>query len=684
MSLSRALSGSLNAKLLMILMMVALFSSMTIAVMFTVYELNAVTKAEQSKLNSIANILAPNLTATLIFQDEASASEQLESLLGQSNIVSAAILDKDGEQFVGVSTEKNNQIKIFNKLMVSSTPLMMKGVKHGLLTISADYSVIERSLLFFSLFVLAILALILLLSFLLSLFLRKSLIYPLTHLASVAERVTKTNNYNLRSKVLSGDEVGNLANCFNSMLETIKQRDNSMEEIVQQRTNALEAANNKLTTQAFSDPLSGLPNRRYILDKLSTLTNLPEAHEFALLGLDLDGFKEINDTMGHDYGDLLLIEVSCCITKILDKRSTLARLGGDEFLILVEGCIDKLALSALASEINQELTKGFLIDGKHVFVTTSIGIALFPVDGQSVENLIKYADLAMYKSKEAGRNSHHFFEQSMLNAVIQKHQLVEDLRYSLANDHFELYYQPIVNLLTNKMCKAEALIRWNHPERGLIPPNEFIAIAEEVGLILEMGEWVARTAANDLAQFKKLGAADDFQISINVSPVQFKGNGRWILDWFKYTEALGLPRDAIIIEITENLLMESEDSVRAQLTKLKKRGIAIAIDDFGVGYSSLSYLQKMDVDVLKIDKSFVDELENEKNSRELCQVIIMMAHHLDIQVVAEGIENAAQKQILTNAGCEFGQGYLFSKPLPIETFKKQYFIHSSPIDLSLI
>jgi len=684
MSLPRALSGSLNAKLLMILMMVALFSSMTIAAMFTVYELNAVTKAEQSKLNSIANILAPNLTATLIFQDEASASEQLESLLGQSNIVSAAILDKDGEQFVGVSTEKNNQIKIFNKLMVSSTPLMMKGVKHGLLTISADYSVIERSLLFFSFFVLAILALILLLSFLLSLFLRKSLIYPLTHLASVAERVTKTNNYNLRSKVLSSDEVGNLANCFNSMLETIKQRDNSMEEIVQQRTNALEAANNKLTTQAFSDPLSGLPNRRYILDKLSTLTNLPEAHEFALLGLDLDGFKEINDTMGHDYGDLLLIEVSCCITKILDKRSTLARLGGDEFLILVEGCIDKPALSALATKINQELTKGFLIEGKHVFVTTSIGIALFPIDGQSVENLIKYADLAMYKSKEAGRNSHHFFEQSMLNAVIQKHQLVEDLRHSLANDHFELYYQPIVNLLTNKMCKAEALIRWNHPERGLIPPNEFIAIAEEVGLILEMGEWVARTAASDLAQFKKLGAADDFQISINVSPVQFKGHGRWILDWFKYTEALGLPRDAIIIEITENLLMESEDSVRAQLTKLKKRGIAIAIDDFGVGYSSLSYLQKMDVDVLKIDKSFVDELENEKNSRELCQVIIMMAHHLDIQVVAEGIENAAQKQILTNAGCEFGQGYLFSKPLPIETFKKQYFIHSSPIDLSLI
>ncbi|RBW47730.1 GGDEF domain-containing protein [Psychromonas sp. B3M02] len=684
MILPRALTESLNAKLLMILMVVALFSSMTIAAMFTVYELNAVTKAEQSKLNSIAKILAPTLTASLIFQDEVSASESLESLLGQSNIVSATIKDNDGNLFVGVSTKKNNEVKIFNKLMVSHTPLIMKGVRHGLLSITADYSVIERSLLFFSLFLLAILALILLLSFILSLFLRKSLIYPLTHLAHVAERVTKTNNYNLRSKVLTSDEVGNLASCFNSMLETIKQRDNSLEETVQQRTNALEIANNQLTTQAFSDPLSGLPNRRYILDKLATLVNRSETHEFALLGLDLDGFKEINDTMGHDFGDLLLIEVSNCITNILDESAILARLGGDEFLILVEGAVGKAALSSLSNTINQQLTKGFLIQGKHVFVTTSIGIAIFPEDGRTVENLVKYADLAMYKSKEAGRNSHHFFEQCMLDAVIQKHQLVEDLRHSLENDQFELYYQPIVNLLTNKMCKAEALIRWNHPERGLVPPIEFIAIAEEVGLILEMGEWVARRAARDLAEFKRLGAADDFQISINVSPVQFKGDGQWMLDWFKYTESLGLQRDSIIIEITENLLMESEDSIRSQLTKLKKRGVAIAIDDFGVGYSSLSYLQKMDVDVLKIDKSFVDELENEKNSRELCQVIIMMAHHLDIQVVAEGIENAAQKQILTAAGCEFGQGYLFSKPLPIDTFKRQYFIHSSPIDLSLI
>jgi diguanylate cyclase (GGDEF)-like protein len=680
--LRRLLFGSLNAKLLMILMVVALFSSITIAAMFTLYELNAVTQAEQSKLNSIANIAAPNITAALIFQDEVSANEQLKYLLGQTNIVSAVVEEINGNRFIEAFAEKNNELNIFDKLMVNKTPLIMEGVEYGTLTIKADYSLIERSLLFFGVFLIAILLLILVLSFILSLFLRKSLIYPLTHLAAVAERVTKSNNYNLRSKVLSSDEVGNLANCFNLMLETIEQRDHLLEEKVLQRTNALNIANAQLTTQAFSDPLSGLPNRRYILDKLSGLINAPNPSRIAIMGLDLDGFKEINDTMGHDYGDLLLISVSTCITGVLGKSATLARLGGDEFIVVVENATDDEMLNKIATDINLSLAKGFMIKGKHVHVTTSIGIAIFPDDGKTVDNLVKCADLAMYKSKDKGRNTHHFFHESMLNAVIKKHILIEDLRQSLSKGEFELYYQPIIDLFTNKMCKAEALIRWNHPVRGLVPPLEFIAVAEEVGLIVDIGEWVAHQAAHDLAELKKLGAADDFQISINVSPVQFKGDGQWMDDWFAYIAELGLPRDAIIVEITENLLMESEDYTRQQFAKLKKHNVPIAIDDFGVGYSSLSYLQKMDVDILKIDKSFIDDLETENNSRELCQVMIMMARHLDIQVVAEGIENTKQKEILVNAGCRFGQGYLFSKPLPFVELTNQYFIYTSPIELS--
>ncbi|WP_160061286.1 EAL domain-containing protein [Psychromonas sp. L1A2] len=673
MNLRQILFGSLNAKLLAILMMVALFSSITIAVMFTIYELNTVTKAEQSRLNSIANILAPNLTAALIFQDEVSAKEQIKPLLEQSNIVSTRVEDTSGKVFVGIFSKKNNDVKIFTKLMIVKIPLTMKGVDYGTLTIKADYSLIEQSLMFFSIFLLGILALILILSFILSLFLRKNLIYPLTHLATVAEHVTKTNNYNLRSKVLSTDEVGNLASCFNLMLETIEQRDHSLEEKVLQRTNALKIANSQLTTQAFSDPLSGLPNRRYILDRLSDLITHTSDTNFAILGLDLDGFKEINDTMGHDYGDLLLIDVSRCISDTLPTSATLARLGGDEFIILVENFSSKATLNQIAIDIHHRLSGGFSIKNKHVYVTVSIGIATYPEDGNTVENIVKYADLAMYKSKETGRNCHHFFNAIMLDDVLKKRELIDDLRSSIVNNEFELYYQPIIDLSTNKIRKAEALIRWHHPVRGMVPPLEFISVAEEVGLIVEIGEWVARTAAQDLADLKKLGADEHFQISVNVSPIQFKDGGQWMSHWFEYVAGLGLSHDAIIVEITENLLMESEESVRSQLTKLKKQGVPIAIDDFGVGYSSLSYLQKMDVDILKIDKSFVDDLETKSNSRDLCQIMIMLAQHLSIQVIAEGIENEEQRMILANLGCQFGQGYLFSKPLPLTLFKQKYF-----------
>ncbi|MBB1273591.1 EAL domain-containing protein [Psychromonas sp. SR45-3] len=682
MPLQRILFRSLKAKLLAMLMLVAFFSTISIASMFTIYELNAVTNAEQSRLNSIANILAPNLTAALIFEDQASATEQIKSLQGQSNIVSAQVEDMKGNAFVAVVAAKDNTTQIFTDLMVVKTTLQMQGIVYGVLTIKADYSLIEQSLLFFSTFLLVILVLILVLSFILSLFLRKSLIYPLTQLAAVADRVTKTNNYSLRSQVLSSDEVGNLASCFNLMLETIEQRDHSLEETVQQRTTALKVANTQLTTQAFSDPLSGLPNRRYILNKLADLIEYEKDKSFAVLALDLDGFKEINDTLGHDYGDLLLIAVSKSIASVLTDFEILARLGGDEFIILVENVINLSDIDTISIGIHEHLSKGFVIKGKHVYVTTSIGIAIFPDHGETVESIVKCADLAMYKAKGAGRNCHHFFDPIMLDDVVKKRDLIEDLRHSLSNNEFELYYQPIVDLSTNKICKAEALIRWNHPIRGLVPPLEFISVAEEIGLIADIGEWVACTAAYDLAELKKLDVDDGFQISINVSPLQFKGNGQWMKNWFEYIAELGLSHDAIIVEITENLLMESEENIRYQLTQLRDQGVSIAIDDFGVGYSSLSYLQKMDVDILKIDKSFVDGLETESNSRDLCKVMIMLALQLNIQVVAEGIENEKQKQYLLEAGCQFGQGYLFSKPMPFLQFQEYYFSHQSLLDLA--
>ncbi|WP_435234268.1 EAL domain-containing protein [Psychromonas sp. PT13] len=681
---------SLNAKLLLMLMLVALFTSITTTVIFSVYELNSVTETEKSRLNGIANILAPNLTAAVLFQDEYTVNELIKPLLNQSSVISAAVFDSNGNMYSQIISDETNKTSFLKDILVINTPLEIDGTSYGKLVIKADYSMVEKSLVFFGAFLFGILIVTLLLSFLLSLILRKKLIHPLLHLTTVAEEITETNKYSMRAEVLSDDEVGDLALCFNSMLETIEQREHILEVQVQHRTNALKQANNQLTKQANSDPLSGLPNRRYILDKLSSLisddlnldtstSNALFDNKFAILGLDLDGFKEINDTLGHDSGDLLLIAVSKRISSILPDNAMVARLGGDEFIVLIENLTTRSQIEEIVNEVQQAITNSFVVKGKLVYVTTSIGIAIYPDDGLTVEKIVKYADIAMYKSKEMGRNCHHFFHPDLLNNLVQKRQLIDDLRSGLKNNEFELYYQPIIDLDNDQVYKAEALLRWNHPTRGMVPPLEFIPVAEETGIILELGEWIARSAAADLADIRRY--APNFQISINVSPLQFKGDGTWMINWFGYMSQLGLSRDAIIVEITENLLMESEESMRQKLIKLKEHGTRIAIDDFGVGYSSLSYLQKMDVDFLKIDKSFVDEITNKSNSLDLCCAMIMMARHLNIQVIAEGIETKQQKQILADAGCKFGQGYLFAKPLPLHDFKNKFFLNTSNVKL---
>ena len=681
---------SLNAKLLLMLMLVALFTSVTTTVIFSIYELNSVTETEKNRLDGIANILAPNLTAAVIFQDEYTVNELIKPLLNQSSVISAAVFDVNGSLYSQIISDQNNKTNFLKDTLVINTPLAIDGASYGSLVIKADYSMVEKSLVFFGVFLLGILIFTLILSFLLSLVLRKKLIYPLLHLTTVAEEITETNKYSMRAEVLSKDEVGDLAACFNSMLETIEQREHILEVQVQHRTNALKQANHQLKRQANSDPLSGLPNRRYILDKLSSLisddlnldTSISNAlfdNKFAILGLDLDGFKEINDTLGHDSGDLLLIAVSKRISSILPDNAMVARLGGDEFIILIENLTDRSQIEVIVNEVQQAISNSFVVKGKLVYVTTSIGIAIYPDDGLTVEKIVKYADIAMYQSKEMGRNCHHFFHPDLLNNLVQKRQLIDDLRHGLRNNEFELYYQAIIDLDTDRVYKAEALLRWNHPTRGMVPPLEFITVAEETGIILELGEWVARSAAADLADIRRY--APNFQISINVSPLQFKGDGEWMVNWFGYMSQLGLSRDAIIVEITENLLMESEESMRQKLIKLKEHGTRIAIDDFGVGYSSLSYLQKMDVDFLKIDKSFIDEITNKSNSLDLCSAMIMMARHLNIQVIAEGIETKQQKQILVDAGCKFGQGYLFAKPLPLSDFKNKFFLNTSNIKL---
>jgi len=423
--------------------------------------------------------------------------------------------------------------------------------------------------------------------------------------------------------------------------------------------------------QANFDELTGLPNRNMLYDRLgheivnSKRTKLP----IALLLLDLDGFKEVNDTLGHDVGDVLLQQAAARINECVRKSDTVARLGGDEFTIILPELHDNHHIHIIADNIIHKLAEEFHIDEEAIHISASLGITLFPHDAENIEGLIKNADQAMYEAKKKGRNCFSYFTQSLQDNALKRLQLTKDLRQAVILQQFEVYFQPIVDIQTNIILKAEALIRWHHPKHGMISPLDFIPLAEETGLINEIGNWVFKESAHWANHWNEKFYAP-LQISVNMSPVQFKlENEVFSNNWLDYLNDTGLSGDNIVIEITEGLLMNAEVDIMEKLLWLRDAGIQVAIDDFGTGYSSLSYLKKFDIDYLKIDQSFVHNIETDNNDVALSEAIIVMAHKLGLKVIAEGVETEAQKEILIRAGCDFAQGYLYSKPVPSNKFE---------------
>ena len=417
--------------------------------------------------------------------------------------------------------------------------------------------------------------------------------------------------------------------------------------------------------QANFDNLTGLPNRRMLRDRLEQEIHKCTRHgtQLAMLFVDLDHFKEVNDSLGHDNGDLLLVAAAARIRGCLRESDTVARMGGDEFTVLLPDLVDGAGLEVVAQKLLTTLSGAFQLGDEQVFVSASIGISLCPEDGTQVEQLFKNADQALYVAKGTGRNRHSYFKPAMQEAAQVRARLAADLRLGLQAGQFEVHYQPIVALRTGAIHKAEALLRWHHPVRGMVSPAVFIPIAEGSGAILEIGEWVFRQAA---AQVRRWRTELDprFQISVNKSPVQFQQAAQVHGAWIEHLAELGLPGQSIVIEITEGLLLESDARVTNQLLDFHDAGIQVALDDFGTGYSSLSYLQRFDIDFLKIDQSFVRHLIPDSTDLALCKAIIVMAHELGMQVIAEGVETEVQRDLLAAAGCDFGQGYLFARPMP--------------------
>ena len=423
--------------------------------------------------------------------------------------------------------------------------------------------------------------------------------------------------------------------------------------------------------QANYDDLTGLANRKLLQDRLEQEIRKAnrDGLSIALLYLDLDQFKDVNDTLGHHVGDRLLQETARRLSNHIREIDTVARLGGDEFTIIMGGLGEISGVERAASAILEQIAQPFRLGDEKVYVSASIGITFYPQDGTQPDELLKNADQAMYAAKNAGRNCFQYFTPSMQEAAMARMSTVKDLHTALPNNEFVLHYQPVVDLTSRKICKGEALLRWQHPDKGLLTPDRFIGIAEETRLINAIGDWVYREALQRVKQWRQDYAAD-FQICINASPVQFDANSPQIDSWPGYLTQLNLPGDAIAIEITESLLMETFGQSTQKLRAFRDAGIQISLDDFGTGYSSLAYLKKFDIDYLKIDRSFVMNLVQNSDDIVLCHAMIAIAHKLGLRVVAEGIETEQQRALLESAGCDYGQGYLFARPVAEDEFEE--------------
>jgi diguanylate cyclase (GGDEF)-like protein/PAS domain S-box-containing protein len=422
--------------------------------------------------------------------------------------------------------------------------------------------------------------------------------------------------------------------------------------------------------QASYDILTSLPNRWLFHDRLQEEISKADAkgHQLALLFIDLDHFKEVNDTLGHKIGDNLLVHAAHRIQNCVRQSDIVARLGGDEFVVILPELGTVLFVERTAEAIIQAMTQPFKLGEYQTYISASVGIAMYPQDAVQAETLVSYADQAMYAAKQAGRNSFNFFTRSMQEQAQQRLYLVNSLRDALEKNQFEVYYQPIIEVASGKAVKAEALLRWHHPVLGMVSPVVFIPLAEETDLIHSIGSWVFCQAADMAKHWNALsGENEPRKVSINMSPRQLiKGHGDQIA--IAYLQAIALDSTHIVVEITEGLLLDDSPDITEKMERLRNGGIQLSLDDFGTGYSAMAYLKKFDINYLKIDRSFVRELETNADDRAITEAIVVMAHRLGLKVIAEGVETEGQRALLAAVGCEYIQGYFYAKPMPIETF----------------
>ncbi|BAL24435.1 bifunctional diguanylate cyclase/phosphodiesterase [Azoarcus sp. KH32C] len=610
-----------------------------------------------------AAIIAENALPALQFGDRRTAREVLFGLSRDRNVVAARIVSGKGEVFAEYESDaaRAPHPRFGPRDIEVEVPMLVGTERVATLRMTSDTAHVLAQIATYVGAVGFATIVSLLVGSLIVLRLQRGITDPLSQLTSLMKDVSLGGDLSRRASVPSHDELGDLSDSFNRMIEQVELRNLALGKELSERIQA----EKRLEHLAHHDQVTGLPNRHFFRLRTADLqrAGVLQQSTTALFFIDLDNFKYINDTFGHDLGDQVLIAVAERLSGSVRAHDMVVRFGGDEFVVLLDRVGDESHASRIASKLLQAVTEPMAVGGQDFFVTCSIGVALAPVHSETFEALLQKADAAMYAAKSSGKNAVRVWEPAISYQTTSRFALESDLRQALARGEIELHYQPIVELATQHVAGVEALMRWRHPTRGFVPPTEFIPIAEDSGLIMELGEWAMRTGFSQVAAWNQ--RFGPLFVAVNVSGRQFR-DPAFPRVAERIAHASGLAREMSELEVTESIIMEHSSEAVGMLEDLSTRGFSLAIDDFGTGYSSLSYLKRFPLDKLKIDRSFVKDLPDDREDAAIAEAIVGLARTLSMRVVAEGIETAEQARMLTELGCQYGQGYYFSKPLPVE------------------
>jgi diguanylate cyclase (GGDEF)-like protein len=603
-----------------------------------------------------AAITAEHLLPALQFGDRGVANEVLAGMRRDEELLSARLFDHEGRLFASFerTADRPPIAAIRTVATVTNGPEPLGSVE----LVHDTARVVKQIATYTGALGVAFTVALLVGTFVIARF-HRTITAPLSELTQVMREVSSGGDLSHRATVRGGDELGELGDSFNRMIEQIEHRNIALGRELAERRRAEE----QLEHLAHHDQVTGLPNRHFFRRHTRDLQRGRAVgdSEMALFFVDLDNFKYINDNFGHDLGDRLLVAVAERLSDSVRAHDLVVRFGGDEFVIVLDRAGSRAQIQRLAEKILESVTRPLCLGERDFFITCSIGIAVTPGHAEDFDGLLQKADAAMYAAKAAGKNGIRLWEPSITDDSHTRFALESDLRQALGKDEIELHYQPIVALADGRVVGMEALMRWRHPVRGFVSPAEFIPVAEDAGLILALGEWVMRTAFRQAGEWNA-GFGPLF-VAVNVSGRQF-GDPEFAAKAEAAALDSGLPQELRELEVTESIVMENTREVIRRLEDLSARGFSLSLDDFGTGYSSLSYLKRFPLDKLKIDRSFVKDLPDDPEDVAIAQAIVGLARTLSMSVVAEGIETAAQARMLWEMGCQFGQGYYFSKPLP--------------------